>query len=38
LEQVKPRLALLQTQVERSSVSVDEGHDQWKILVNTWLK
>lgn len=38
LEQVKPRLALLQAQVARSSVSVDEGHDQWKILVYTWLK
>ena len=38
LEQVKPRLALLQAQVARSSVSVDEGHDQWKILVHAWLK
>lgn len=38
LAQVKPRLALLQAQVAHSSVSIDEGHGQWKILVHAWLK
>jgi F-type H+-transporting ATPase subunit alpha len=38
LAQVKPRLAQLDGQVARSNVSIEEGRDQWKILVNTWLK
>ncbi len=38
LAQVKPCLALLQARVAHSSVSIDEGHGQWKILVHAWLK
>ena len=37
LGQVKQRLALLQRQVEHARVSIDEGRDQWKILVHAWL-
>lgn len=37
LGQVKPRLALLQRQVERAGLSIEEGRDQWKSLVHAWL-
>ncbi|MDE2311372.1 MAG: F0F1 ATP synthase subunit alpha, partial [Betaproteobacteria bacterium] len=35
--QVKQRMALLQRQVERAQVSIEEGRDQWKSLVHAWL-
>ncbi|MDE2118889.1 MAG: F0F1 ATP synthase subunit alpha, partial [Betaproteobacteria bacterium] len=35
--QVKKRMALLQRQVERAQVSIEEGRDQWKSLVHAWL-
>lgn len=38
LEQVKPRLTYLQEQVEHASLNIDEGRDQWKMLIRTWLK
>jgi len=38
LEQVKPRLAHLQEQVEHASLNINEGRDQWKMLIHTWLK
>ncbi len=34
---VKQRMALLQRQVERAQVSIEEGRDQWKGLVHAWL-
>jgi len=37
LERVKPRMELLQRQVERAGLSIDEGRDQWKSLVHAWL-
>jgi F-type H+/Na+-transporting ATPase subunit alpha len=37
LKQVKQRLALLQRQVERAGLSIEEGRDQWKSLVHAWL-
>ena len=37
LGQVKQRLALLQRQVERATLSIEEGRDQWKSLVHAWL-
>lgn len=38
LDQVKSRLALLQAQVERASISIEDGRDRWKCLVHAWLK
>jgi F-type H+/Na+-transporting ATPase subunit alpha len=38
LEQVAFRLAHLQEQVENASLNIDEGRDQWKMLINAWLK
>lgn len=38
LEQIRPRLEFLQEQVARTSPSIEQGHDQWKILVHTWLQ
>ena len=37
LGRVKPRMELLQRQVERAGLSIDEGRDQWKSLVHAWL-
>src|SRR3990172_4997855 len=37
LGQVKQRMALLQRQVERAGLSIEEGRDQWKSLVHAWL-
>ena len=37
LGQVKQHLALLQRQVERAGLSIEEGRDQWKSLVHAWL-
>ena len=37
LGQVKQHLALLQRQVERAGLSIEEGCDQWKSLVHAWL-
>ncbi len=38
LEQVASQLAQLQEQVENASLNLDEGRDQWKMLINAWLK
>lgn len=38
LKQVKQRLALLQRQVERAGLSIEEGRDQWKSLVHAWMR
>lgn len=38
IEQVKSCLTLLQTQVEQTSLDIEENRDQWKSLVYTWLK
>ncbi len=37
LDKVKPRLHLLQEQIARTRLSIEEGHDQWKILVHASL-
>lgn len=37
LTRVKSRLTLLQQQVERSGLSMDEGRDKWKSLAHAWL-
>lgn len=37
LDQVKPRLQFLQEQIARTRLSIEEGHEQWRILVHTWL-
>jgi F-type H+/Na+-transporting ATPase subunit alpha len=37
LKQVKQRMALLQKQVERAGLGLEEGRDQWKSLVHAWL-
>jgi len=37
LKQVKQRMALLQQQVERAGLSLEDGRDQWKSLVHAWL-
>jgi len=36
LGQVKHRLELLQRHVEQSRLSIEEGRDQWKMLVHAW--
>ncbi|SFP95665.1 F-type H+-transporting ATPase subunit alpha [Nitrosomonas cryotolerans] len=38
LEQVSAYLIKLQELVERASLSIEEGRDQWKILLHAWLK
>ncbi|MDR4517320.1 MAG: F0F1 ATP synthase subunit alpha [Nitrosomonas sp.] len=38
LEQIKTLLAHLQEQVANADLNIDEGRDQWKRLVNAWLK
>lgn len=38
LEQIKSYLAHLQEQVENVNLNIDEGRDQWKRLVNAWMK
>jgi F-type H+-transporting ATPase subunit alpha len=38
LKQVKQHLALLQRQVERAGLSIEEGRDQWKSLVHAWMR
>jgi F-type H+-transporting ATPase subunit alpha len=37
LKQVKQRLVLLQRQVERAGLNIEEGRDHWKELVHAWL-
>lgn len=38
LEQVTPQLAHLREQVGKASLNIDEGRDQWKMLIHAWLK
>jgi F-type H+-transporting ATPase subunit alpha len=37
LDQVKPCLQFLQEQIARTKLSIEEGHEQWKILIHKWL-
>ena len=37
LDQVKPCLQFLQEQIVRTKLSIEEGHEQWKILIHKWL-
>jgi F-type H+-transporting ATPase subunit alpha len=37
LDQVKPCLQFLQEQIARTKLSIEEGHELWKILIHKWL-
>lgn len=38
LEHIKTTLQYLQTQVDNAGLSIDTGREQWKQLINAWLK